>query len=300
MQCPFLSETRVRYCQAAPVRKMLAAGQGDPASERCSQPAHAACPVFASRAPVDDKGSVCPFFHDSLAHYCSAAPVMKFIPFSDQAGRCGAAGYRFCELYLAFHRTAASRAGNMRVPAELYYSPNHLWLELGPNGACHVGIDAFLASALEPVSRVSFVTTGGVERPGAVLTAHGIDWPVTFPNPMRITSAHLYLRSNPAPIVEDPYGTGWLFEGFQLPDAPATQGLMPGAQALAWMEQERARLDEAIHQIAGVRAGAGPALMCDGGSAAAGVLGQCDREEILRVFHAFFAPGRAWGEEWKQ
>jgi glycine cleavage system H lipoate-binding protein len=280
---------------------MIASGQGDHASERCSNASHVNCELYASKPQAEAGNGACPYLHDTLAHYCGAAPVARFIPFSDQAGRCGGSGFRFCELYLGFERAgdklSAPRSGNIRVPADLYYAPNHLWLHVGPNGTCHIGIDAFFASVLHSVESVAFVTTGGVDRPSAVLNVHGVDWPISFQNRVLISGVHTYLRSTPERLMLDPYGAGWLFEACELPGEPAQTGLMTGRQALTWMEQERRRFDESIHAISGVQMGTGPAVMNDGGDAVVNVLGQFGREEILRMLHTFFAPDRSWGEE---
>lgn len=305
MSCPFLHETRVRYCHAVAVKKMIATGQGDPAAELCSTPRFVSCRLYQERGNGEgDTGGCCSYLHDSLVHYCGAAPIMKFIPFSDHAGRCGSEGYRFCELYLGLQRAgdnvSAPKAAQIRVPADLLYAPNHMWLYTGPNGACHIGIDEFFASILGGVDHISFVTTSGVHRPNAVVTVRGVDWPISFRNRLLITAAHVYLRSNPARLTSDPYGSGWVFEGWELPDTNIRTGLMSGPQALAWMQQERARLDEMIHQLAGKAHGGGPAVLNDGGQAVRDVLGQLGREEILRMLHAFFAPDRAWGEELRQ
>jgi glycine cleavage system H lipoate-binding protein len=238
------------------------------------------------------EAAACPHLHEALVHYCGVAPVAKFIPFSQGSGRCGTAAYRFCELYLAFERAGHP---NAPTPTDLFYTPNHLWLHIAPGGACHVGIDDFLAKVLAPIDRIDFVTTSGVERPAVVVNVRGIDWQISFRNRMLLTAAHLYLRSNPEPLTADPYGTGWLFEGWELPESPAGQGLMTGQRARAWMEHERARLDAFAHNLSHNRHEAH--VMNDGGSAAPDVVAGLSREDTLRLLHTFFAPDRAWDEE---
>jgi hypothetical protein len=113
-----------------------------------------------------------------------------------------------------------------------------------------------------------------------------------------VTSAHVYLRSDPSPVTEDPYGNGWLFEGWELPDSPAKNGLMSGAQALAWMEHELGRLDAFAHGLTTThRQDVGTPVMNDGGHASPDLLSQLGREDTLRLLHTFFAPDRTWDEE---
>lgn len=301
MRCPFLHETRARQCGAAPLRKLIASGRTSAIAERCSTPTFVDCSVFQEHGGESLDGASCPFLHESLMHYCGAAPVLRYVPYSEQSGRCSSDSFHFCELYLAFERAgkraSEPRTGDIQVPADLYYSPNHLWLKPGSGGACHVGIDDFLAAVLGSVDAITFLTLSGVNRPGAVLTVQGVDWPVSFRNRILITNAHVYLRSDPSRITSDPYGGGWLFEGFELPDSPAAAGLMSGPQALAWMETERARLDQFVHELAGSAGPAGSAVVNDGGAAVRDLCRQLGREEILRMLNAFFAPDRAWREE---
>jgi glycine cleavage system H lipoate-binding protein len=302
MVCPFLRETRVRHCHAAAVRKLIAAAQGDNSAELCSNPDYVTCRVYQAHADgTQVPGNTCPYLHEGLAHYCGAAPVLRFVPYTEQSGRCGSNGYPFCETYLAIERAgqriSAPRSGDIRVPSDLFYAPNHMWLHRTPNGVCHIGIDEFFASVAGPLDSVSFVTTSGVQRPTAVLTLHGIDCQISFKNRMLITAAHLYLRSSPAPLTSDPYGAGWLFEGWPVPDAPIDAGLMSGQQALAWMDNERARLDELVHQFAATSSDADPTIVNDGGSAVRNAVRHLGREQSLRMMHALFSSDRDWREE---
>lgn len=307
MNCPFLKETRVRSCAAAPVRMQIRNGLETMGLEKCSTPEYCECKAYRERAGAGAAadGTSCPFLEERLVQFCSVAPVTKFIPYSEASlSRCGSGSFEYCSLYLNFAQPGLTKAHSgderdpvvdgVRVPRRLFYTPNHMWLDVRDNGACHVGIDGLLAQALKSVSEITFATMKGVRRPSAALTLDGITWPITFPNPMLISGANLYLRRHPERLTEDPYGEGWLFEGWEAPSAKVREGLLSGEQAAAWMSQEVQRLNEFVHGCtARCEAALGP-LMNDGGVAVADLAGQLQREELLRLLNEFFAPHAAW------
>lgn len=305
MTCPFLREAAVKYCQTAAVRKMIPLVRTAKADEKCASAAHVECPVYRSQgsgaggAPAAFAGRCqgkeesvaaegpCPYLRESLMQYCAAAGVTKFVPYSESLlSRCGGDGYRYCELYLAMaHPPAAS---DEALPGWLRYSANHMWLDVGEGGACHVGIDGFLSRVLGNIERLSYVWLAGKHRPAAILTAAGADLEIVFPNPLQITGCNLYLRADPARLSAEPYTGGWLFEGQALLET--ANGLMDSAAAQAWLQQDERRLNEFLQQATGGH------LAADGGTAAEGVATALEREQLAALFHKFFSP-YARGEE---
>lgn len=311
MRCPFLREAQVRSCQASPFRKPIVRSElAEPGL--CGSPAHRGCasaPEIHEERPSGDR---CPFLAESLVQFCAAAPVTKYIPYSDSAGAtCGSERHRFCELYLAL---AGSSAPAVRAPADergtedalgvplprwLWYADGHTWLDLAEDGTCHVGVDALLARMVGPVEEVELLTLKGVERPMAVLRAAGVDVPVTFPNRLLLEGANTSLRAAPARLASDPYGLGWLFvgqareraSGHTLPSR-VTEGLHHGAEAVSWMRGEAARLHDLVADAASRSAGVSGAA-ADGGLPEAGVLRLLPREEALRLVHTFVVPRRS-------
>jgi glycine cleavage system H lipoate-binding protein len=302
VRCPFLREAHVQSCQASPFRKQIVR-TGTAADERCGSSAWRECAVVRELNEEHPSASACPFHSESLAQYCSAAPVTKLIPWSDQAfSRCGSEAHRYCDLYLALARTPAPPAApgepapgvedadGVPVPQWLWFAPGHTWLAIGGDGVCHIGVDAFLARTLGGIDRVQFVTTKGVERPAAVLTVREVDLTVTFPNPVLITGVNGALRADPARLARDPYGLGWLFEGVVrdrglVPGgaARATEGLFRGDAATAWMRRETLRLRALAEDAAGRISGA--RLAADGGLPAPGLVRTLPHDEALRLSH---------------
>src|SRR4051812_48453504 len=192
MSCPFLQETRVRSCRSAGIRKMIV-GNGIPAGdERCSSSTFQECGAFQQARIAPTGADKCPLLDEREVRYCSAASLPHYVPWSEQAGQCGGSGHRYCELWLSVTRPTMAGQGTpgltshdptvsgIPVPRDLWYSANHLWLHTD-GGACHIGIDGFLARVLAKVEQISFITAGGVHQPGVVLTVGGVDWALVFP-----------------------------------------------------------------------------------------------------------------------
>jgi glycine cleavage system H lipoate-binding protein len=308
MNCPFLRETSVKFCNAAPVRKLIPLAQSGRAEEKCSSDAHTSCRVFQARPAAQAGRGLCPHLAESLMQYCGAAPVSRYVPYSESVlSRCGNDRFRYCELYLgmAHPELEADEVDGLKVPGWLRYSSNHMWLDMADDASCHVGIDSFLSRALGPVQRVSYVWTKGDHRPAAILNAAGIDLEVVFPSALRIENCNLYLRANPRRLETEPYTSGWLFEGTSL--AGTECGLLEGRAARVWMEQEHRRMNQFLQGLDGAdglavgeprrQQGRQPhqgernaPLAADGGLFAPGVIAHLPREQAVALFHEFFSP----------
>jgi len=291
MTCPFLKEAQVKYCRTSSVRKLIPLAQPGRAEERCSSERYLECPVFRQQPDATGLAAfgTCPLLHESLMQFCGAAPVAKFVPYSESLlSRCGNDSHRYCELYLqmAHALPPAETADGIPMPAELGYSANHMWFDAGSDGVCHAGIDAFLARALGQVERIIYVWQKGHHRPTAVVTSAGVDLEITLPIPLQLTGCNLYLRANPARLTGEPYTAGWLFTG--VPDAGALDGLLRGEQAQHWMDLEVRRIHESLQQIPGP---SGPTA-ADGGMFSAGLARHIDRQQMLALHHEFFSPLR--------
>jgi glycine cleavage system H lipoate-binding protein len=272
MTCPFLKEAQVKYCQASSIRKLIPIEPASQADEKCSSQAYLACPVYGMQSPAPTLSGHCPYLGESLMQYCGAAPAAKMIPYSEsRISRCGCDRFRYCELYLSTEhpRVPAGGVDGIPLPAWLHYSANHMWLDIGEDGVCHAGIDAFLGRALGQAERISYVWERGQHRATAVVTVNGVDHAIVFPNPFLLTGCNLYLRADPARLTAEPYTGGWLFEGVPTPET--SHDLLQGAAARHWMKQEQRRINQFLQQQPGPH-------------------GPLDRDRMLALFHTFFAP----------
>ena len=214
--------------------------------------------------------------------YCGASPVTRLVPFSDFSS-CTSNSYRYCDSYLSLSRPHATTP-----PANLLYTPNHFWLDAEESGLCHIGIDGFLANVAGSVDGVTFVTLHGTHCPALTLTIHGVEWPMSFSNPLLIEKVNSRVPRDPARLAADPYGAGWLFEGWELPGRTRA-GLISGEPAAAWQAGERERLAREIHET--------QALGGDGGTPVRGVAQLLSRQYLVCLFQRFFSRKGWTGEE---
>lgn len=324
MECPFLRDVKVKYCEASPFRKMILDGRSS-GTERCSSPEYPQCPVAAQslNEPQSALSAHCPFLHEANAEYCAASSVTKYIPATPALlSRCNSDGHLYCELYLSHadpqgerlpRSPRARRLGTssdrtavvegVPVPTHLSYAPNHMWLDVADDGYWHVGVDAFLTRVTGTVEKITFVTSRAGDAPMAILTVGGTDLQMVFPLPMHSAAPNYYLRTDPSKLSADPYGAGWLFEALE-PSAAGTRRndairtrLIPGERAVAWMESEMERLTSWIHgRLAEVPVN-GVAAMADGGRPAEGLASMLDREGLVNLFSDFFSPS-GWRRSW--
>lgn len=300
MICPFLSETRVRSCAAATCRKLLAATFASAADELCRTPRHAECAVFQEHGGSIE--SACPYLEERLVQFCTAVPVPRYVPYSSpEVTPCGSEAFRYCEAYLAMagpRPRGEAVSDGVAMMEHLHYATNHLWLDVGGGGLCHVGIDQLLARFLGELEHATLLNQRGVGKPTLVLTIQGVDWPLTFPNALLAESADSRLRVNPKPITADPYGSGWLFSGWIPPGVSREEmcrNLLHGRRALAWLKLEARRLSEFLGGTLAPTVG-GIGVAADGGSVSKGAAGHLRREQLLNVFNEFFPSHaeRAW------
>jgi len=279
MACPFLKEGRAQYCNAAPSWKLLLDGPGVSGAGRCASGEYYHCDFVDKNELRRDR---CPHLEEVHVQYCGATSPTKLIPFSEsELSRCSSGGYRYCDSYLSLARPHGVHA----PPAGLLYSPDHFWLAAEDSGLCHIGIDSFLSDVVGKIDGLTFVTTHGTQQPAVAFTVHGVEWPMTFPNPLLIQKVNGYLRSDPKRLITDPYGSGWLFAGWEVPERTRA-GLITGPHAVAWQAEEQERMVEEIHGMA--------AHGCDGGRPVQGVAQLLTRQQLVCLFQHFFSTTH-WG-----
>jgi glycine cleavage system H lipoate-binding protein len=280
MACPFLKEGRARYCHAAPVQKLILDGPGAADGGRCTSARYRQCELADKSGVLQDR---CPHLEEIRVQYCGVSPVTKLVPFSDsELSSCTSNSYRYCDSYLLL-----ARPHPIHPPTTFFYTSNHFWLDAEESGLCHIGLDGFFADVAGSVDGITFVTSHGTHCPALALTVHGVEWPMSFPNPVMIQRINSRVRSDPSRLTADPYGAGWLFEGWEVPGRTRA-GLVSGPQAAAWQADERIRLSEEIHEV--------HAPGCDGGAPVRGAAQLLSREHVVCLFQHFFSK-RSWMAE---
>ena len=171
------------------------------------------------------------------------------------------------------------------MPGWLCYADNHLWLDTGDDGLCHLGVDAFLARLVGEVERLTFLTVKGDVRPAVVLTVGGVDLTLVFPQHLPLVAANTRLRSGLDRLVGDPYGLGWLFTARSRRSSAraCATGRLPAA---GWPPRSPA----CRRRSTSTCCARGPERLCPptAGSPAPGFLRHLEHEDVLRLFAAFF------------
>ncbi|MGA9117899.1 MAG: hypothetical protein WB699_00910 [Bacteroidota bacterium] len=302
MRCPFLREAQVKSCQASTFRKQIVRTAIQTDDERCVSPDYVHCPIARQLHEELPSQSRCPFLQESLVQYCSAAPVAKFIPYSDSLlSRCGNGRHEYCDLYLTVARPSVRDHNHPRettdifLPEHLRFTRNHLWIDVHDDGAFQIGIDALLAYVLGEIESVTYLPQKGISHPTAVLSAHGQDYHVVFPIPLVVSGFNSNLRVDPRRIIDDPYGRGWIFEGMdarlsEQKMAAALADLLTGSVVASWAQTDLQRVSAFVHDRTGRPDEHGVRVLNDGGLIGPDVLRFLAREEALELFNTFFSP----------
>lgn len=142
----------------------------------------------------------------------------------------------------------------LEPPTDRFLHRGHTWVQLLPTGAVRVGIDAFLAGALDRVTRVRLPAPGAALDQGqrlATLMLGDRELGVLTPVSGETVQRNALLEDNPEVLVLDPYNLGWIAE-LTVPDhEQAVRGLHVGSGARAFLQREVQRLADFL----GARAG---------------------------------------------
>jgi glycine cleavage system H lipoate-binding protein len=165
-----------------------------------------------------------------------------------------------------------------------------MWIDIAHDGSCHIGADAFVSRILGRIDRVRFLTGRGLQWPVASIEVRQTDLRLEFPRRIQITGSNVHLRLDPAALVDDPYGSGWLYSGVASPqdlnESAGEPELVRGNQVPAWMRREAERLDRFVRDhLTPDRTGLTAA---DGGSVVPGVAMHLNHEDLVDLFEAFF------------
>jgi glycine cleavage system H lipoate-binding protein len=292
MRCPFLKESRAKFCNTAPVKKAIE-HTAEGAIDLCTTSAFHECVAFRVQRS-NAFSPPCPFLRESRAQVCALDPTVRFVPCSDHVlPRCVSENHRYCQIYLAAtHRgtpIVRQREEFMEeLPPVYFLAHNHMWLDVSNEHDCHIGLDALLTRILGGVEKLSFITTQGEQCPSVVLISHGRSLHLVFPHPMQIVCCNAQARAEPERVLLDPYGAGWLFEGMESTGTDIRTGLLSGREAKQWMELEVQRVTKLIQRHAANRQAKAICPIADGELPMQDAVGNLRQEEIGPFFEDLF------------
>lgn len=301
MRCPFLFESTASFCDARPSLLLPPGAQIAGETSPCRGGDERACP-FVERGELEalehDERGCCTRLSQRRVLACDAAPRREYLPYvQGLSSRCQSDAFRYCPLYLARETPRARLRGHsvevqdVIVATDRSYSPHHLWVDEGELGTCTLGVDDFVRFVLPRLDEVHFMTHASLERPRVVLVGGDVYLDLEFPCRMEILATNVHVRREPAVVLRDPYGAGWLLEARELGARHATVGLpgmVSGESAPAWMARELSRLDEfaQAHALRDTH-DLGPTAN-DGGRCACGILGRLDPLGRVGLHRSFF------------
>lgn len=188
-----------------------------------------------------------------------------------------------CSLYSALRGQPSGQApltasGTLAVspdarcdfPGDRRYGSTHSWAHIpGPNLA-RVGLDSLAAWLLGEVKTLDFVREDTwVDRGDVMATVRcgTAKIKVRSPVPGRVLGHNRELEANPALLISDPYGKGWLADIGTMPSRGGAQldKLLTGPEMARLASTDMERLQRRTAELAGAKPTEVGATMADGG-----------------------------------
>jgi CheY-like chemotaxis protein len=138
------------------------------------------------------------------------------------------------------------------VPAGIFISPAHTWINIELNGMARVGIDDFAQKLIGKIDGIDLPRIGQKVRKGEPIFAIKLgSRSIEIPSPLSGTVAgvNIDLPEHVEYIQMKPYELGWIFhiEPTSLPQE--LQSLRIGADAVSWYQQEIDKFSEIMKKI---------------------------------------------------
>jgi glycine cleavage system H lipoate-binding protein len=160
--------------------------------------------------------------------------------------------------------------GGFKLPAHLSYHPGHAWVLKEGRQLARVGLDDFAARLLGSVDRIELPARGRWLRQGEkawTLARGNHRFEMLSPIEGEVVDVNLDALNDPAVVLKDPYGAGWLV-AVTAPAVDANmKNLIRGRLGELWLEDSVATLHDRVGGERGVH-------LQDGGRAVADILEQ--------------------------
>ncbi|MFC2142108.1 response regulator [Acidobacteriota bacterium] len=142
----------------------------------------------------------------------------------------------------------------INVPAGVFISPSHTWINLELNGIARVGIDDFAQKILGPIEEIELPMEGQKIEKGAPLFSikkgtHQLSIPSPVSGTVVAKNSELLDRMDYIQI--KPFELGWIctVEPSNLPED--FQSLIIGADSVTWYQKEIEKYNEKLNQLRG-------------------------------------------------
>jgi glycine cleavage system H protein len=136
-------------------------------------------------------------------------------------------------------------AAILKIPEGLYFNRNHTWTYLETNGTAKIGVDDFLLHVTGEV-RVNPIYTHGdkIKKGDLILMADHSGKVLRIYSPVsgEVIGTNPLLDENPAAVIDDPYGKGWIYKVKPTNWKAETGSLFIGGEAVEWTKRELDKL----------------------------------------------------------
>jgi glycine cleavage system H protein len=176
-----------------------------------------------------------------------------------------------------------------KMPRNLRYHPNHIWMKRDTDGKVRIGFDDFAQRLMGAIRQIDMLTFN-VHQLGKIGSQSFLKgWDVysdaksvRLASPLRgrIVDVNSGLGQEPSKISEDPYGEGWLCTIMPETDADPMEGTIYGGQVDRWIKDEVNRLRHYISDQ-------GIAVLQDGGEIVqnpAEILSESEWQLLVKAF----------------
>lgn len=170
------------------------------------------------------------------------------------------------------------------IPQGYCFHPGHTWASKESSEIARVGLDAFVTGLIGSVDRIETVAPNRWIRQGQKFaTIHAAGTAIDLVSPVEgvVTAVNGDAVQDPDIITRDPYHNGWLAV-VKSPDLAINQkNLVQGPMVAPWMQNNVARLNSMITQLA-------PAYAQDGGIPVRGLLKQLPEDLRQNIVKELF------------
>lgn len=138
------------------------------------------------------------------------------------------------------------------VPAGLFISPQHLWVNIDIDGSLRLGLDDFCQKVIGKFDEIVPPKKGQqIKKGDPICTLKQNSHEITFRSPVsgKVTKVNTELISNPELIHVKPYELGWFCSLEATNLTQELRGLKIGADAIAWYKQEIDKFQSLMEDI---------------------------------------------------
>ncbi|HLN55154.1 MAG TPA: hypothetical protein VK207_04120 [Bacteroidales bacterium] len=174
------------------------------------------------------------------------------------------------------------------APMGIFFSRNHTWAYLEPEGLARMGVDDFIFRVTGKMKLKMLRNEGEIVKKGDLMaeaTRDGKKLRIYSPVSGKISEMNVSMDQK---IFEaDPYGDGWICKMVPSDWKAETQSFMLAGEARAWLNKELERFRDMVAGVVSEAHGAHALVLQDGGEIAGHPLAELN-DEAWAVFEKSF------------